>query len=222
MLQLALKRQTFSPPELAALPRVDTHVPIYFRILTYFGKHYNLLSTFTATNQRQHLSHTPKDSLQRNSEAQLEPCSWASFHFAIFVIANHDTLDFNTGSVHLPGSAAGAHGAIISHELHLSWAGMSARGAITPVWHCQPWLRLSCSAHKAGAERGRRQKAGGGEWVQASPWNPVWVGNTGVHFRAILTAAFIHSRGLPEWSSLLGDGGVILCFPPAERAADGF
>lgn len=38
MPQFALKQQPFSPRELAALPRVGTHVPIHFRKLKYFGK----------------------------------------------------------------------------------------------------------------------------------------------------------------------------------------
>lgn len=38
MLQFALKWQPFSPPKLAALPRVGAHVPVHFRKLTYFGK----------------------------------------------------------------------------------------------------------------------------------------------------------------------------------------
>ncbi|KAK4814499.1 hypothetical protein QYF61_020861, partial [Mycteria americana] len=30
-------------------------------------------------------------------------------------------------------------------------------GAIVPLWHCKSWLRLSCSAHKVGDERGGGQ-----------------------------------------------------------------
>lgn len=64
MLQFALKWQPFSSLRLAALPRVGTHVPIYFKKINLFwkGSATNLLSTCTVINQGQHLSHMAKDS----------------------------------------------------------------------------------------------------------------------------------------------------------------
>lgn len=53
------------------------------------------------------------------------------------------------------------------------------------------------------------------------PENPVRIWNLEIYFRAILTAALLHSRGLPEWNRLLDDGDVILCFLPAELTPNG-
>lgn len=65
---------------------------------------------------------------------------------------------------------------------------------------------------------------GSGHFSEIFTWrlsNPVQMGNVGTHFRAILTAALLHSRGLPEPGRLLDDGDVILCFLPAELTPNG-